>query len=63
MFDNIIVGILILICVVAAIWGWWMENGPEKKDHKEKPLEESRIREAHGQNESIPEENQKNLNI
>lgn len=32
MFDKIVVIILVAICVVTGIWGWWMENGPEKKD-------------------------------
>lgn len=27
MFNDVIVGILIVICIAAAILGWWMENG------------------------------------
>lgn len=30
--DKIVVAVLIGICVVTGIWGWWMENGPEQKD-------------------------------
>lgn len=32
MFDKIVVAVCVVICVVAGIWGWWLENGPEKKD-------------------------------
>lgn len=34
MFDKIVVAICIAICVVTGAWGWWWENGPEKKDDK-----------------------------
>lgn len=30
MFDKIVVVILVAICVITGIWGWWMENGPER---------------------------------
>ena len=43
--DNVIVGILIFICVVTGIWGWWMENGPEKKNAKDEALPEERTEE------------------
>ena len=43
--DNVIVGILIFICVVTGIWGWWMENGPEKKNAKDDALPEETIEE------------------
>ena len=52
--DNVLVGILILVCVAAGIWAWWMENGPvsfgdgtgEKKESesKEKESEEDESR-------------------
>lgn len=32
MADKIVVAILIFICVVTGIWGWWMENGPDRND-------------------------------
>ena len=43
--DNVIVGILIFICVVTGIWGWWMENGPQKKDTKDEVLSEEKTEE------------------
>lgn len=33
---NIFVGVMVIIAVGAGIWGWWMENGPEKKDETQK---------------------------
>lgn len=32
MQDNIFVVIAIVIVAVACVLGWWMENGPVKKD-------------------------------
>lgn len=32
MFDKITAIILIAICVGTGIWGWWMENGPERNN-------------------------------
>ena len=32
MLDKIFGIIAIIIVVVGCIWGWWYENGPEKKD-------------------------------
>lgn len=44
--DNVIVGILIFICVVTGIWGWWMENGPVNKENsKNEALSEKTIEE------------------
>lgn len=44
--DNVVVGILILICVVAGIWGWWLENGPVNKENsKNEALSEETIEE------------------
>lgn len=48
MLDKVIVGILIFICVLAGAWGWWMENGPVKKEDGE---------EASGSNDASHEEN------
>ena len=27
----------ILVCVVGVVWGWWYENGPERKNVKPVP--------------------------
>lgn len=36
MFEKIVAVICILICLVGVIWGWWIENGPEKGNDTEK---------------------------
>ena len=28
---NILVGVIIVICVAAGIFGWWIENGDDEK--------------------------------
>ena len=34
MFDRIAAAACIAICAVADAWGWWWENGSEKKADK-----------------------------
>lgn len=45
MIQNIFVGVMCVIVAAVAVWGWWLENGPEKKDKedgkKEKDARES----------------------
>ena len=36
MFEKIVAVISILICLGGVIWGWWIENGPEKGKDTEK---------------------------
>ena len=43
--DNVIVGILIFICVLTGIWGWWMENGPETKKNEKKDAKKGALTE------------------
>lgn len=45
MIENIFVGIMFIIAVVAGIWGWWIENGnssskDKKEDQNRKDLEQ-----------------------
>lgn len=32
MIQNIFVGVMCVIVAAVAVWGWWLENGSEKKD-------------------------------
>lgn len=45
MIQNIFVGVMCVVVAAVAVWGWWLENGPEKKDtedgKKEKDAPES----------------------
>lgn len=41
MSQNIFVGILCVIALVAAVWGWWIENGDSFGKRDKKNLEES----------------------
>lgn len=40
MFENIFVGILTIFAVVAAIFGWWLENGKANADKNSKSEKE-----------------------
>lgn len=33
MLETIIIVVCAAICIGAAAYAWWMENGPEKDDH------------------------------
>lgn len=55
MLNDIIVGALIFICVVAAVWGWWMENGPTKKDSGRGAKKESQSQRVHDQEDNSKE--------
>lgn len=35
MQEKIIIVIGVLICVFFSVFGWWMENGPDRKDRDE----------------------------
>ena len=48
MFDKIVVIILVAICVVTGIWGWWMENGPESKDESKEKVNGAKQAESDG---------------
>ena len=41
MGENIFVGILCIIAVAAAVWGWWIDNGCSFGKKDKKNLEES----------------------
>lgn len=47
MIQNIFVGVMCVVVAAVAVWGWWLENGPEKKDtedgKKEKNVPESEV--------------------
>ncbi len=30
MLQNIFVGVMCVIVGAVAVWGWWMENGPDR---------------------------------
>lgn len=32
MLQDIFVGVMCVIVAGVAIWGWWLENGPDKSD-------------------------------
>ena len=32
MFENIVIGVIIVGLIVMTIIVWWLENGPEKRD-------------------------------
>jgi len=36
MMENIFIGFFAVIVLGGAIAAWWIENGPEKKDKKDK---------------------------
>ena len=57
MFNDVIVGVLIVICVITGIWGWWVENGPSGKNQgndQEKDLEGQETGKAE-ENENVVE--------
>lgn len=33
MLETIIIIVCAAVCIGAAVYAWWMENGPEKDDH------------------------------
>ena len=35
MLNQIIIGIMCVIAVAAGIWGWWIENVPQKEEKKD----------------------------
>ena len=39
MIQNIFVGVMCVIVAAVAVWGWWLENGPEKKDAEKQEQE------------------------
>ncbi len=41
MVQNIIVGVLFVAMAGAGAFGWWLENGKEKRDEKKKGEDES----------------------
>lgn len=40
MGENIFVGILCVIALAAAVWGWWIDNGGSSRKKDKKNLEE-----------------------
>lgn len=51
MFDNIVVAICVIICLVAGIWGSWLENGPSKGLKKDKKENMDTPEKTHGKKE------------
>lgn len=49
MVQNIFVGVMCVVVAAVAVWGWWLENGPEKMDPKDIPESET---DPSGQEES-----------
>lgn len=33
---NAIAAVMVIICVAAGIWAWWLENGPAPRDKNKK---------------------------
>jgi hypothetical protein len=42
MVENIFAGVLCAIAVVAAVWGWWLENGSNIRKTNEDISEKKR---------------------
>lgn len=40
MFENIIVGVMVAIIVVAGLWAWWSTKHSEDTDTSDKNIEE-----------------------
>lgn len=36
MLQDIFVGVMCVVVAAVAVWGWWIENGPESKEEKNK---------------------------
>lgn len=36
MLQDIFVGVMCVVVAAVAVWGWWLENGPESKEVKNK---------------------------
>ena len=51
MFDNIVVAICVIVCLVAGIWGWWLENGPSKGSKKDEKENMDTPEKTHGKKE------------
>lgn len=35
MLQDIFVGVMCVIVAAVAVWGWWLENGPDRSDSKD----------------------------
>lgn len=35
MLQDIFVGVMCVIVAAVAVWGWWLENGPDRSDPKD----------------------------
>ena len=51
MFDKIVVAICVIVCLVAGIWGWWLENGPSKNTKKDEEEHMEKSEDIAGKNE------------
>ncbi len=40
MLQDIFVGAMCVIVAGVAVWGWWLENGPDKSGSEEREREE-----------------------
>ncbi len=40
MLDNLVIVIAGIVLIVASVFAWWIENGPEKKNRNENEMEE-----------------------
>lgn len=47
MLQDIFVGVMCVIVAGVAVWGWWIENGPDKSKPGDKE-EKSQDKEADG---------------
>ena len=55
MFQNIVAGILCVVCVVAGVWGWWFENGAGAHDSVDENIDRSVIQSKEGKEDHVCE--------